>query len=115
MTDQTPAARRRRRRRAVADVVHDDPAYGAQIRYQRDGALQVRWTADRRPEIALMQVRGMEEAVEMVVTDLIARCRLAGLSWDDVAGILGYSRPAVVKRYGAGVAAALRAADDPRP
>lgn len=55
--------------------------------------------------MALAQVHGLDEHVESVVAQLIYICRTAGLSWDEIAGCLGYSRPAVQKRYGQLVAA----------
>lgn len=62
--------------------------------------MELTWRSHADSLVALAQVRGIDEAVEAVVVALIARNRAAGLSWDDIAGVLGYSRPAVIKRWG---------------
>lgn len=104
---ESPAAVRRRRRRRQGQVVLNDEAYAVKVRRLDTGALQVVWNCHRNADVALLQVRGLDEAVESVVVTLIARCRAEGLSWDDIATLMGFSRPAIVKRYGPAVAAAV--------
>jgi CRP-like cAMP-binding protein len=89
----------RRRRRRVAELVARDEVYGVTVR-ARGRSFELVWRPEADPLVALAQVHGVDEHLEQLVAGLIWRCRIAGLSWDDIAGMLGYSRAAVQKRYG---------------
>ena len=104
MGETAHQAARRRRRRTVERIA-EDGAYGVEVRSRGRLGFELRWKPSPDPLVALAQLYGLDEHVEQIAAALIWDCRRQGLSWDDVAGVMGYSRPAVQKRYGAAVRA----------
>jgi CRP-like cAMP-binding protein len=87
-----------RRRRRTAAALREDGVYGVSVRSVA-GAHELVWRPASDAAAALAQVRGLDSQLEHLVGRLVWEARRLGTSWQDIASLLGYSRPAVQRRY----------------
>lgn len=53
------------------------------------------------PAVALDTLSAWSTTIQHAVGDQVARCRTAGMSWQDIADTLGVSKQGAQQRYGA--------------
>ena len=53
------------------------------------------------PAVTLDTLSAWSTTIQHEVTDQVARCRVSGMSWQDIADTLGVSKQGAQQRYGA--------------
>jgi DNA-directed RNA polymerase specialized sigma24 family protein len=67
-----------------------------------DGVQLAEEASSRDPAVGLRAVRALRELAERLEALQVDNARNQGWSWQDIAAVIGVSRQAVHKKYGAG-------------
>lgn len=97
---------RRREGLATARESGSDEGFGIKLGTGRADRMQVTWSMDHDPFLALMGLGRLREYLSAFEVELVAKCRYqSGLSWDEIGWAVGVSGEALRKRLSVAVEA----------